>query len=72
MTWSYLQWNPTGGPVAVSNGDGTWTFTFNPARTGGMEYLLIVVGGQENLIQAMDKGVKRSPTTDAQNYANRK
>ena len=56
LTGPWWGWNPTGGPVAVSNGDGTWTFTFNPAPTADMEYLLVVDGVQENLIQAMVNG----------------
>jgi len=72
MTGPFWNWNPTGGPVAVSNGDGTWTFTFNPAPAADMEYLLIVDGVQENLIQAMVNGGNCAPVTDNQNYANRK
>ena len=72
MTGPFWQWNPTGGPVAVSNGDGTWTFTFNPAPTADMEYLLIVDGVQENLIQAMVNGGTCAPVTDYSSYANRK
>jgi hypothetical protein len=72
MTGQFWNWNPTGGPVAVSNGDGTWTFTFNPAPAADMEYLLIVDGVQENLIQAMVNGGTCAPVTDNQNYANRK
>lgn len=72
MTGPFWQWNPTGGPVAVSNGDGTWTFTFNPAPTADMEYLLIVDGVQENLIQAMVNGGTCAPVTNYSSYANRK
>ena len=39
-----------GGPVAADNGDGTWTFTFNPAPTADMEYLLVVDGVQEDMV----------------------
>ena len=28
--------------IAVDNGNGTWTFTFDPAPTADMEYLLVV------------------------------
>ena len=31
MTGPWWQWNLTAGPEASNNGDGTWTFTFNPA-----------------------------------------
>ena len=40
----------TAGPVALDNGDGTWTFTFDPAPTADMEYLLVVDGVQEDLV----------------------
>ena len=30
MTGPWWNWDPTAGPVAVDNGNGTWTFTFNP------------------------------------------
>ena len=33
MTGPWWNWDPNGGPVAVDNGNGTWTFTFNPAPT---------------------------------------
>ena len=41
---------PDGGPEASDNGDGTWTVTFDPAPTFNMEYLWVVDGTQENLI----------------------
>ena len=72
MTGPFWNWNPTGGPIAVSNGDGTWTFTFNPAPTADMEYLLIVDGVQENLIQAMVNGGTCAPVTNYSSYANRR
>ena len=31
MTGPWWQWNLTAGPEARNNGDGTWTFNFNPA-----------------------------------------
>jgi hypothetical protein len=71
MTGPFWSWNPTGGPVAVSNGDGTWTFSL-PAPTTTMEYLLVVDGVQENLIQAMVNGGTCAPVTDYANYANRR
>jgi prefoldin subunit 5 len=37
-------WNPAGGPVGVDNGDGTFTFTFDPAPTDNMEYLYTLDG----------------------------
>ncbi len=44
LTGPWWSWDPTGGPEAVSNNDGTWTFTFDPAPTENMEYLLVVDG----------------------------
>ena len=49
LTGPWWDWDPNGGPVAADNGDGTWTFTFIPAPTENMEYLLLVNGVQENL-----------------------
>jgi hypothetical protein len=44
-------WNPAGGPVGVDNGDGTFTFTLDPAPTANMEYLYTLDGvAYENLI----------------------
>ena len=65
------------GPVGVSNGDDTFTFTFDPAPTENMEYLYIVDGNYEDLI---DNAVNSECTarvdagrmnTDYSNYANR-
>jgi hypothetical protein len=72
LTGPFWGWNPTGGPVATSNGNGTWTFTLSPAPTADMEYLLVVDGVQENLISAMQNGGTCAPVTDYANYANRK
>ena len=71
LTGPWWSWNPTGGPEAVSNNDGTWTFTFDPAPTDNMEYLLVVDGVQENLISIMANGGSCAPVTDNANYANR-
>ena len=71
LTGTWWGWNPSGGPVAVSNGDGTFTFTLSPAPTADMEYLLVVDGVQENLIAAMQNGGTCAPVTDYNNYANR-
>ena len=51
MTGPWWNWDPNGGPVAVDNGNGTWTFTFDPAPTADMEYLLVVDGVQEDLVR---------------------
>ena len=67
MFGPWWSWDPNGGPVAESNGDGTWTFTFNPAPSADMEYLILADGTAENLI---GKGAC-APVTDGENYANR-
>ncbi len=73
MTGPWWGWDPTSGPEAVSNNDGTgtWTFTLDPAPTADMEYLLVVDGVQENLISIMANGGTCAPVTDNANYANR-
>ena len=71
LTGPWWGWNPAGGPIAVDNGDGTWTFTLDPAPTADMEYLLVVNGVQENLISIMANGGTCAPVTDYANYANR-
>jgi hypothetical protein len=71
MTGPWWGWDPTTGPIAANNGDGTWTFTFSPAPVENMEYLLIVDGVQEDLIAAMQNGGDCAPITDFDNYANR-
>lgn len=72
LTGPWWSWNPTGGPEAVDNKNGTWTFTFSPAPTDAMEYLLVVDGVQENLISEMQNGGTCAPVTDKATYANRK
>lgn len=71
MTGPFWGWDPTAGPFAVDNGDGTWTFTLSPAPTTNMEYLIIADGVQENLIQDMLNGGSCAPVTDYFSYANR-
>ena len=71
LTGPFWGWDPVGGPIATDNGDGTWSVTFDPAPTENMEYLWIVDGTQENLIQAMVDGGACAPVTDYANYANR-
>tara|TARA_R110000737_G_scaffold115473_1_gene148386 strand:- start:24697 stop:26028 length:1332 start_codon:yes stop_codon:yes gene_type:complete len=71
MTGPFWSWDPNGGPIAVDNGNGTFTFTLNPAPTANMEYLLLKDGVQENLISAMVAGGTCAPVTDYANYANR-
>ena len=71
LTGPWWGWDPNGGPIAADNGDGTWTFTFDPAPTDNMEYLIIADGVQENLIQSMVDGGSCAPITDYWSYANR-
>ena len=71
LTGPFWQWDQASGPIAVNNGNGSWTFTLSPAPTADMEYLLIVDGAQENLISAMADGGTCAPVTDYANYANR-
>lgn len=71
MTGPFWSWDPTAGPFATDNGDGTWTFTLSPEPTTNMEYLIIVDGVQENLVAAMQNGGTCAPVTDYFNYANR-
>ena len=73
MTGPWWSWDPTAGPAAVDNGNGTWTFTFNPAPTANMEYLLVVDGVQENLVASSTASGNWSctPVTDYWSYANR-
>ena len=56
MTGPWWGWDPNGGPVASDNGDGTWTVTLDPAPTDNMEYLWVVDGVQENLIDNAANG----------------
>ena len=72
LTGPWWGWDPAGGPAAADNGDGTWTFTFDPAPTENMEYLLVVDGVQENLISIMANGGDCAPVTDNATYANRR
>ena len=71
LTGPWWGWDPAGGPIASDNGDGTWTFTLDPAPTADMEYLLVVDGVQENLIANMANGGDCAPITDFFGYANR-
>ena len=71
-------WDPSGGPVAEDNGDGTFTFTLDPAPTENMEYLYTTDGiSYENLIdnaqnaECSDRVVGGRFNTDYFNYANR-
>ena len=72
MTGPFWSWDPNAGPIAVDNGNGTWTVNLNPTPTADMEYLFIVDGVQENLVSDMQNGGTCAPVTDYFNYANRK
>ena len=73
LTGPWWGWDPTAGPTAVDNGNGTWTFTLDPAPTADMEYLLVVDGVQEDLVAAGTASGDWSctPITDYFSYANR-
>ena len=80
MTGPWWGWDPNGGPVASANEDGTWTFLFDPAPTADMEYLLVVDGVQEDLVNAPHPDLDGdgygdlwgcTPVTDYYSYANR-
>ena len=73
MTGPWWQWGLTSGPEASDNGDGTWTFTFNPAPNADMEYLLIVDGIMENLVGSniASQNWSCTPVTDQATFANR-
>ena len=71
MTGPWWGWDSAAGPSASYNGDGSWTFTFDPAPADNMEYLLVVDGVQENLIEDMVDGGSCAPITDYGTYANR-
>jgi hypothetical protein len=71
MTGPFWNWDPAGGPIASDNGDGTWTFSLDPAPTSDMEYLIVVDGVQENLIVDMQNGGTCAPVTNYDTYANR-
>ena len=71
-------WNPAGGPVGVDNGDGTFSFTLDPAPTENMEYLYTTDGiSYENLIdnaqnaECTDRVDGGRFNTDYFSYANR-
>jgi len=73
MTGPWWEWATAGGPMAVSNDDNTWTFTFETVPDKSMEYLLVVDGVQEDLVTAGKNTENWSctPITDEETYANR-
>ena len=77
LTGPWWNWDPNGGPVATENEDGTWTVTFTEIPTTNMEYLWVVDGVQENLIdnaagaECTERVNQGLINTDYANYANR-
>ncbi|WP_306643190.1 hypothetical protein [Sanyastnella coralliicola] len=71
MTGEFWGWDPAGGPVASDNGDGTWTVLLDPAPAADMQYLWVVDGVQENLLDNMPQDLSCTPITDGANFANR-
>ncbi len=76
ITGPWWDWDPNGGPAATENTDGSWTVTLT-APTDNMEYLWVVDGTQENLVDnaaggecttRIDNG---NLITDYSAYANR-
>ena len=63
-------WDPGQAITAIDNGDGTWSVTMN-MPTSNLEYLWIVNGIYENLIDNAQAGEVCAPVTDYQNFANR-
>jgi hypothetical protein len=49
ITGPWWSWDPNGGPEATDNGDGTFSVTLE-APTENMQYLWVVDGVQENLV----------------------
>ena len=78
ITGPWWSWDPAGGPAATVNTDGTWGVVLDPIPTDNMEYLWVVDGVQENLIdnaaagECSDKVDATAFVTDYANYANRK
>jgi hypothetical protein len=85
ITGPWWSWNPTGGPEAADNGDGTFSVTWDPGDAGTvLEYLWIVDDVQENFIDNTVTGTNEdgstyeyivslvcAPISDGVTYANR-
>jgi len=79
LTGPWWGWDPNGGPEAIDNYDGTWSVTLTPGED--MQYLWVVDGTQENLIDNAGNGEctakigevggDGSLITDYANWANR-
>ena len=63
-------WDPNQALQAVDNGDGTWSVTRSLSSTD-IQYLWIVNGVYENLVDDMQNGGTCAPNTDYWEYANR-
>jgi hypothetical protein len=70
LTGPWWNWDPYGGPVAEDNGDGTWSVSLDNV-TANFEYLWIVDGVQENLMDNDPQIWACTPVTDYTTYANR-
>ena len=71
ITGPFWGWDPSGGPTATDNNDGTWTVTLDPAPSADMEYLWVVDGIQENITDNTPQDYSCTPVTDNSTYANR-
>ena len=69
LTGPWCDWHPFGGPEAVNNGNGTWTFYLDETPNDEVPFLLVVDGHIENLLTAGDFSC--TPITDHYTYANR-
>ena len=65
MTGPWWGWDPSGGPIAAANGDGTYSVIL-PGVSSSFEYLWVVDGVQENII-----GLGCAQVTDGATYGNR-
>ena len=71
LTGALWNWDLTLGPLATDNGDGTWSITFDPAPTTDLDYLWVVDGLEEDLLDDMMAGGSCAPITDFTTYAQR-
>lgn len=73
--WGF--WDPNAGPVATKQADGSWKVTLDSVPTDNMEYLWVVDGTQESLVdnaandECTSKTASGNLITDRANYANR-
>ena len=71
LTGALWNWDLTVGPPATDNGDGTWAVTFDPAPTEDLDYLWIVDGLEEDLLDDAMAGGSCAQVTDFTTYAQR-